>query len=585
MCYCNAMSVFTGIFYFLLLVGILIFIHEGGHFIFAKLFGVKVHVFSLGMGPRLFGFRKGDTDYRISAVPIGGYVRMLGEDPGEETSAGELGRSIQGIAPWKKIIIYVAGPAMNLIFPLFLYFFLALGQEELPPAEIGVVVQNSPAEKAGLLSGDEVIAIDNAPVFSFNHMVELIQDKANQPITLLVKRGGRTISVPITPEAKKIPKYHIPFLRHIETIRGQIGIIGIYPNTVVSVQQGHDGVPSGLQTFDKLTAIDGRDVEKLLDVENAFREARGQTVAIRFSRLKKNLPSSLFPNAREAAGIDILKQPSAFEANVRTINYTVPADFKSLADIGIGNADAFVLNVTPGGPADKIGLRRGDELIAIDNHKLNSWEIMSRILEVNEDGTNARAHTLSWQRGGKMYRAEYRADFFGAGNKKDLGVEDDLIDPGFHIRPYSTEWFGISPKPIPNLHKSAYALRMSISQTLFWSEVIIDVLKSVVTGNISPKAFSGPIGIGHAAAQVGQEGPSAFFGFMGFVSLNLGLMNLLLPIPILDGGRLFLIVTEVVMRRRLSNRIQERILVTGAIMTIMLMVWAVIMDIARLFVS
>ena len=586
-CYCNAMSVFTGIFYFLLLVGILIFIHEGGHFIFAKLFGVKVHVFSLGMGPRLFGFRKGDTDYRISAVPIGGYVRMLGEDPGEETGAGELSQSIQGIAPWKKIIIYAAGPAMNLIFPLFLYFFLALGQKALPPAEIGVVLKNSPAEKAGLATGDEVVAINDSPVYSFNHMVELIQSRANQKISLTVKRDGEYLQVPITPDAKTIAKYQIPFLRHIDAVRGQIGIIGIYPNTIVSVRKDHNikGVPEGLQTFDKITRIDNRPVEKLIEVEKALREARGKTVSIQFLRLKNKLPDSLFPNAREVAAIDMSKQPSVFEKEPQSISYSVPADFIDLSGIGIGSATSFVLNVTAGGPADRIGLQRGDELIAVDGKQLNPYDILSRLLVVNESGSDTKTHSLSWLRDGRTFTADYKADFFSAGTKKELGVEDDIIDPGFHIRPFSEEWFGISPAPIPNLHKGSYALYMAVSQTLFWSEVILDVLKSVVTGNISPKAFSGPIGIGHAAAQVGQEGPGAFFGFMGFVSLNLGLMNLLLPIPILDGGRLLLIVTEVIMRKRLSNRTQERILVTGAIMTIMLMVWAVIMDIARLFVG
>ncbi|MBN2530608.1 MAG: site-2 protease family protein [Deltaproteobacteria bacterium] len=579
------MSVFTGIFYFLILVGILIFIHEGGHFIFAKLFGVRVHVFSLGMGPRLLGFKKGDTDYRISAVPIGGYVRMLGEDPGEETNAGEMNSSIQGIAPWKKIIIYAAGPAMNLIFPLFLYFFLALGQDVLPPAEIGVVIENSPAEKAGLQSGDKVMAINGSPVFSFNHMVELIQARPNQRIQLTIDRAGKYETVPITPEAKIGPKYSIPFLRHIEDTKGQIGIIGVYPNSTVSVQPDIPGAPAELKTFDRILSINGRKVERLNDIAQVFKETKGQTVTIKFLRAKDELPTILFPNAKESATIDLAKQPSVFESKPRQTKFTVPARFEQLGDIGINSAESFVLNVTKGGPAERIGLQRGDELVAVDGKKKNTWDIMSTLFAINQQGTDTETHELTWRRDGRLYTAEYKADFVAAGTKKDLGVEDDLIEPGFHVRPFSQEWFGITPEPLPNLHAVEYGLYMAVSQTLFWSEVIIDVLKSVATGNISPKAFSGPIGIGHAAAQVGQEGPSAFFGFMGFVSLNLGLMNLLLPIPILDGGRLLLIVTEVVMRRRLSSKTQERMMVTGAIMTIMLMVWAVIMDIARLFVG
>lgn len=579
------MSVFTGIFYFLVLVGILIFIHEGGHFVFAKLFKVRVHVFSLGMGPRLLGFKKGDTDYRISAVPIGGYVRMLGEDPGEELNTGEMTQSMQGIAPWKKIIIYAAGPAMNLIFPVFLYFFLALNQVELPPAEIGMVIENSPAAAAGVQTGDKVIAIDGNPIYSFNHMVDIIQELPGQQIQLTLDRHGKTISVPITPEAKPGPKYQIPFLRHIQGVKGLIGIVGIYPNTIVSVHPKSKFSAPRLQTFDRITAVNNVKVDCLMDLENQLLKNKGKQVQLTFQRAKETLPQKLFPNAKEAAGINVEKQPSIFEKKKRTIAYDVPAALTSLKDIGLQHSMQYVLNVTKGGPADRIGLKRGDQLIAIDGKKKNAFDILAKVLEVNADATDTQTHTLTWMRNGKSYSAKYKANFFAAGTKKDLGVADDIIDPGFHMRPYSKEWFGVTPPPIPNLHAAGYAMHMAVSQTLFWSEVIIDVLKSVVTGNISPKAFSGPIGIGHAAAQVGQEGPGAFFGFMGFVSLNLGLMNLLLPIPILDGGRLLIIVTEVVMRRRLSAKIQERVLVTGAIMVLMLMVWAVFMDIARLFVG
>ncbi|MBN2340443.1 MAG: site-2 protease family protein [Deltaproteobacteria bacterium] len=579
------MSVFTGIFYFLILVGILIFIHEGGHFIFAKLFHVRVHVFSLGMGPRLFGIKKGDTDYRISAVPIGGYVRMLGEDPGEELNDAELSESIQGIAPWKKIVIFAAGPAMNLIFPLFLYFFLALGQKELPPAEVGMIIENSPAQAAGLQSGDKIIAIDGSPVYSFNHMVDLIQDRPGEKLTLSVDRSGKIIQTDIVPEAKHGPKYQIPFLRHIPGVKGLIGIVGIYPNTIISVQSSHSHPVPPLQTFDKVLAVNDQPVERLIDLEQHILEHQGEEIQITFVRAKSTLPKELFPNAREAAELDLEKQPAIFEKSKRTVTYRVPDKIDSLADIGIGSSMGYVLNVTPQGPADRIGLQRGDKLVAVDGKEANAFDILATLLQVNKDASNTKRHTLVWERNGERHRAAYQADFFAAGTKKDLGVADDIVEPGFHVRPFSEEWFGITPDPIPNLHATGYALHMAVQQTLFWSEVIIDVLKSVATGNISPKAFSGPIGIGHAAAQVGQEGPGAFFGFMGFVSLNLGLMNLLLPIPILDGGRLLIIVTEVVMRRRLSARIQERVLVTGAIMVLMLMVWAVIMDIARLFVG
>ncbi len=578
------MSVFTGIFYFLILTGILVFIHEGGHFIFAKLFKVRVFVFSLGMGPRLFGFKKGDTDYRISAVPIGGYVRMLGEDPAEELSEEELAHSMHGISAPKKAVIYAAGPAMNLIFPFFLYFFIFLGQHKVPPAEIGMIVPDTPAQKAGLLPGDIITAIDGNPVYSFNYMVDIISGKPGETIKLDIDRNGHNLKKVIVPAVIKGSKYQIPLLSHITDEKGQIGIIGIYANSIIGVDYDSIAYKAGLKTFDKIVSVNGVNSERLIDIEREFLKNRGNKVTLSVRSLKEKLPKTLFPDAKQSHSISLKNQPGLF-LKPHTVYLTVPKGFKRAEDAGIRSNMGYVVHVNKGGAGEKAGLQKGDRLVSVDHKEATSFGILSTISKSSKGKRDTESHTLSWIRDGRIMSSKYKAGYISAGSKRDLGVEDDRIDPGFYLQPYSLKWLGVVPKEVSNPAPVFYSIHMSIRQTLFWADVIIDVLKSVVTGNISPKSFSGPIGIGHAAAQVGQEGPSAFLGFMGFISLNLGLMNLLLPIPILDGGRLVLVGTEVIMRRKLSKEIQEKIMLAGAIMILMLMVWAVVMDIARLFVS
>ncbi|MBN2801573.1 MAG: site-2 protease family protein, partial [Deltaproteobacteria bacterium] len=243
------MSIFTGIFYFIILAGILVFIHEGGHFLAAKLFKVRVLTFSLGMGPKIFGFKKGDTDYIISAIPVGGYVKLFGDDPSEELSNEEISLSMQGISPYKKAIIYIAGPAMNLIFPVFLYFFMFLNQNMVPPAEIGMIIENSPAQKADLQPGDIVTKVNGSAVYSWNHMVEKISSMPGKKIELQINREGKTVTTFVTPKTIDGMKYDIPILSHLKDKKGQIGIVGVYANTIVGIEYNSPAYKNGLSNF------------------------------------------------------------------------------------------------------------------------------------------------------------------------------------------------------------------------------------------------------------------------------------------------------------------------------------------------
>jgi len=181
---------------FVVVLGLLIFVHEFGHFLFAKLFGVKVLKFSLGFGPKVFGRQHGETEYLISAFPLGGYVKMLGEQPGEEITTEEAQRSFSHKPVWQRMIVVAAGPLFNLFFAVLLFFaiFAVVGLPTLVPGTtIGQVSPDSPAEAAGLKAEDTILAIDGQPTEQWEAVSELVAGSNGKELAITVHRNGETL--------------------------------------------------------------------------------------------------------------------------------------------------------------------------------------------------------------------------------------------------------------------------------------------------------------------------------------------------------------------------------------------------------
>lgn len=198
---------------FLLIVfvlGVLIFVHELGHFLFAKWSGVGVLKFSLGFGPALFGRRVGETEYVVSAVPLGGYVKMLGEGDGPGQGGAffteaERRRAFSEQTVWKRFLIVLAGPAFNLLTAALLLVGAAVVYGVPLPAEravIGVVMADRPAAEAGLRAGDRVLRVDGRSVETWQEMAEAINASGGRPITLAVLRDGQQRTITVTPRSE-----------------------------------------------------------------------------------------------------------------------------------------------------------------------------------------------------------------------------------------------------------------------------------------------------------------------------------------------------------------------------------------------
>ncbi len=192
----------TSLFSFLIVLGILIFVHELGHFLFAKLFGVRVLTFSLGFGNKFLSRKWGDTEYAVSTIPLGGYVKMLGEGEDEEIMEEDKGAAYCYKPVWQRFIIVLAGPVFNLLFAwvLFIGMFACFGLPDyVDNTVIGKVTEDSPAEAAGLQAGDVIYSVDGKEISSFSNLSETIKKSGGKEVELVIKRGEDEFSVKITP--------------------------------------------------------------------------------------------------------------------------------------------------------------------------------------------------------------------------------------------------------------------------------------------------------------------------------------------------------------------------------------------------
>jgi len=206
----------------LVLLGILIFVHELGHFLLAKLCGVRVLKFSLGFGPKLIGKKIGDTEYVLSALPLGGYVKPLGESPDEPISEADRPFALNSQGPWARFLILAAGSGFNIIFAGVLYALVYMVGLPVLTTLVGQVIEDSPAARAGIMAGDVVETIDNRPVLYWDDLQETVAGCEGSALQLRVKRNNELLELTLQPELKQ---------RNDELGREQnVYLIGIAPS-------------------------------------------------------------------------------------------------------------------------------------------------------------------------------------------------------------------------------------------------------------------------------------------------------------------------------------------------------------------
>ncbi len=451
----------TTILAFIVVLGITITVHEFGHFAMAKLLKIKVLVFSIGFGPRLVGFTRGGTEYRISPFPVGGYVKMAGETFDEERQGAP--DEFLSHPKWHRFLVAVAGPVMNILLAIAILTFSYLEGVWVPRYHkeapvVGPVAVNSVAYRAGLRTGDRVVAVRNNPLKTWEDMEIALATAPKDALDLTLDRKGET------------RKIHL-------------------------------------------------DVTGIAAVEPA-------TLGFRFS-----LP--------------------------RTIVAAV--DSKS--------------------PADRAGLREGDEILSVQGPR-SSGRTYDEVLNIISE---CKGIPLTFE----VLRTGQPRKPGDSWNDRTQEIPRGGEIVQLTITPMEDQGrvlIGFRPEVPADLEKFGLlgAIQQSAKRNFEMSALTFKIIGRIFTGAASVKTISGPLEIAKISGSAARTGSAlVFFGFLGMVSLQLGVFNLL-PIPILDGGVIALLIIEAVIGRDLSLGIKEKIVQAGFVFLILLMGFVVFNDLSKI---
>ena len=267
------------LFYPIILISSLIFVHELGHFLFAKAFGVKVLTFSLGFGPKVLRFRGRETEYCVSLIPLGGYVRMLEAAKSDVVLPEDRKRTFESLPLYKRIVIVLAGPAMNLIFPVLLYFAVFVGDGPFLPPTVGAVLPGHPAD-GKLMPGDRIMAVNGEEVATFDEVKRIIAKSPGELLHFKVFRDNRHVDVEVTSE-EKVERRELDITDRV----GSVGIETSAPCAVIGVPNAESpAYRAGLRTFDIVTNVGGLPVRRFKDLSEAFGDNAGETMPITYLR-------------------------------------------------------------------------------------------------------------------------------------------------------------------------------------------------------------------------------------------------------------------------------------------------------------
>lgn len=550
--------------YFIILVSTLIFVHELGHFAFAKIFGVKVLTFSIGFGPKLLKIRGKETEYAIALLPFGGFVKMLEEGRGEEILPEDKHRTFESLALWKRILIVLAGPAMNLLFPVLLYTSVYLEDRAFLPATIGAVVPGRPAD-GKLRPGDVIVRVGDRAVSNFPEVQRAINKRIGQSTKLSVQRDGKEIEVVVTPadEIEVLEPRELDLVEHV----GRIGIVPSFPAPIIGVQRPDSpAYRAGLRTFDRITAINGRKVERFYDLVTTLAQNKGDTIALTYLR-PVSIPGAL-------GGLCELAVMDAGVATLTPLPKAAPSPSELpeedvLRRTGIETSDMYVAFVPEGSSEWKAGLRAGDRITTLDGRAQRMWMTMKDELL---RGAN-QSHELEWLRDGFPIKGSFQV--------RKESWEDDIGQSYERYVFRTTHWLPNAPDhTVPNPSPITYALRRGVEETGSVIKFIVVGFVRILQGRVSLSTVSGPITMYDVAGQAGAKGTTYFVWAMALISLNLGLINLL-PIPVLDGGHLLFFVVEGLRRRPLPLRAREVASLVGMGVLVLLMLLAFKNDVER----
>ncbi len=562
-------------------LGGLIFVHELGHFLVAKALGVKVLRFSIGFGPRAFGFQKGETEYWLAVFPLGGYVKMagdVGEDP-QNVAPGDRGRGYLDQAPWRRLAISFAGPVMNLVFPAFVYLALAVAENgtPVPGPFIGTVAPGSPAAVAGLRAGDRILSVASPsgaerPLRRFGDLRDVVAPHPEEPLVFRVLRDGAEL-----PPLTIVPSLDLD-RNPIETVRrGVLGVSATHaPALVAPVRPGAAGT---LEPFDLVVSAGGRPVRHVGELERAVAAAGCGPLDLEVIRER--------PLAMPGATLSL---PSAVAlAAVPTCDAEKRPAFRP-ADPALST---FIAAVEPGSPAERAGLRRGDAIASVNGKPVLSFRDINALSAEFLPQPSAPGPAVRVEPGQAEPRVEVHLGLADGREVVLAAARERFVDEltredrqrwvlGFHPdRRRLVDAAALMVEQVPIARSAPEMVAYAWDQLSTVVRLTVKGIAKLFTGQISFKTVGGPLMLFSIASEAAEEGWSSFLFQMALISVNLAFMNLL-PIPVLDGGNIAQALLEAVTRRPMSARARLVAQGVGLALLFTLMLFVFKNDIVRL---
>jgi len=517
---------------FVLFLGPLVFFHELGHFFFARLFGVRVEVFSIGFGPKLFKFKRGDTQYAVSLIPLGGYVKMFGDDPLNKDSIPQEERkySFTFKNKWQRFWIVMGGPLANFVMAYVIFFTLLVSGERLPELKIGVIPDKSGFYEFGLRSGDIIKKVNGTDVFN---PTDILLEGDDLIKTMTVGRRGKDLTVTLNVTGET---FFGEFSKYPPTLRFPLVYNSKGESFLISLQ--NENINWSL-SYDQL--------------EQTWDSAE---------------PLFLFPVTINESGktreeiFEVQDKPST-KLNLGAYSKLDVA----LTENGFKTSDLGIKKVNKKSPADQVGLKEKDIIIGLNGERVFSFESLRNNLQKIKKET---VEIKVWRDGNEksfMLTPEVR-NIEGSAVKL-IGVYSAGI-----FQPLN--YINTKPKGFGEAFLSSFGRTWdTISKTL-------EGFKKLITAEVSFKTIGGPLAIGKVASDSFHTSLSYFFQLMALISVNLGVINLF-PIPVLDGGHILFILLEVINGGPVSRRKMEIAQQVGLSLLLLLMFGALFNDFTRFF--
>lgn len=539
----------SAIFAFVLLLGLLIFVHELGHFAVAKWCGVRVEVFSLGFGRKIFSYKRGDTTYAISLVPLGGYVKMYGDEINAQLPEEEKKFSFTHKPVSQRIAIVLAGPLMNFFFAILIFAVIAFLGEEVRAPIVGDLNPKSKAFEVGLRPGDKVLKVGTELVGNWDQFQGFLNKNTGRPTEVFVQRTGfdGPVSVPVTPESRPNPN-----ILSLDTQVGDLeGLTYLSKAPVIGVRLGTPAEKAGLKTGDRILSINGAPVKYYRDLDTMMLPYQGQDVTFAIER-------SPTPDSENQQKMDI-------KANFRS--------FASISVLGFESSELYLFKVVPNSPAEKAGLRSGDRILKIDGMEPVVWE---DVLNSVKGYKGENPMEIAVLRGSENHVFRITPEM--TSHMSVQGTEERRFTIG--INP----WISIAAPEslVLNISNPIDGIVRGAQRTWDVSVMTVVSFLRLFQNKISPRNIGGVISIGQAAHETMKMGIVQYLTMMGAISVNLFILNLL-PIPVLDGGHLLFYSIEALKGTPLNMRKMEIAQQIGLFVLMSLMVFALFNDVSRIF--